>query len=169
MPCNEDLSNRIFLFSELQSDEAKNFAMTEMVRIFRDLTFDEAGPPPETIEELIEWHNEYLSTEEPRFTKSGRYFGNESYFSKFLYLAEDACFRRTFYVFKIRGYVSETFFKAETPIPPDLFPWTIVEMENNKENILEPPHDIPGTYRKFETADDLIHYIDEFQKEHSSS
>ncbi|MCK5847938.1 MAG: hypothetical protein KAH01_01925 [Caldisericia bacterium] len=168
MACDENLSGSIFLYEDLQSEESREFAVSEMIRIFRDLTFNEAGPPPITMEDLIRWHNEFLSTDNPRFTKSGRYFGNESYFSKFLYLAEDAYFRRTFYIFKIRGYVSETFFKAETPIPPDLFPWTIVEMENNKESIIEPPYSISGTYREFETADDLIHYIDEFQKKHSS-
>ncbi len=166
MTDNANLRKYVFLYKNIPSEKAKEHAYAELIRIFQELAFDKNKKHPNKINDLISWHNEFLSTNDPYFTKEGRYFGNESYFSHFFYNMKDVSFRKTYYIFKIRNYFSESFFKAETPTPPEIFPWTIVEMKSNKYNILEPPFEIQGTFKVFETADDLVHYIDNFSKSH---
>jgi hypothetical protein len=165
MITQSDLSVKVFLFEELSCESSKRMAKTELNRIHKLLSSwtqtDLTSGEHETIESLIHWHNTFLSTSNPYFTKEGRYFGNESYFSQFLFLVENASFRETYYTFTLKSYpFPDHFFKADTPSPPLVFPWSIVEMVSNKDFIATPPAPISGSAHTFETADDLIHHIE---------
>jgi hypothetical protein len=160
-----DRAIMVFSFENLPSDSSKWKAMAELIRIRKKLTLwnPEITSTQEhhPIQSLIQWHNEYLQTESPYFTERGRYFGNESYFSQFLYLVQNASFRGTYYVFQIKNYPHDNhFFKADTPSPPQVYPWSIMEFVSHKEFIATSPSPLPESHRVFDTADDLIQYIE---------
>lgn len=155
----------VFPFENLPSDSSKEKAMTELIRIRKKLTSwsPELSSIQEcsTIQSLIQWHNEYLHVHNPYFTEKGCYFGNESYFSQFLYLVQNASFRETYYVFQLKNYPHKNhFFKADTPSPPQIYPWSIMEFTSQKEFIATPPSPLTESYKTFDTADDLIQYIE---------
>ncbi len=155
----------VFSFENLPSDSSKEKAIAELIRIRKKLTSwsPELTSTQEcsTIQSLIQWHNEYLHVHNPYFTEKGRYFGNESYFSQFLYLVQNASFRETYYVFQLKNYPHKNhFFKADTPSPPQIYPWSIMEFTSQKEFIATPPSPLNESYKIFDTADDLIHYIE---------
>ncbi|MDD4614459.1 MAG: hypothetical protein PHI40_03505 [Caldisericia bacterium] len=165
MITQSDLSVIVYPFEDLTSDASKEKAKAELIRIRKLLSSwtqaDLSNIENETMKTLIQWHNVFLSTGDPYFTKEGRYFGNESYFSQFLYLVENASFRETYYTFTLKNYpLPDHFFKADTPSPPTVFPWSIVEMVLHKDFIATPPSPISESFHTFETADDLVHHIE---------
>ncbi len=161
MPARMDLCETVLLYEDLSSENSRKAAKEELIRVYRMISLDPESKVPDKISSLIAWHNKFLSTDDPRFTPDGRYFGNESYFSKFLYLVRDASFRGTYYIFRIPSFSDPSiFFKAETPNPPHtLFPWTLVKMKSDKTSILAVPSVIKESFQTFDTADDLIRAI----------
>jgi hypothetical protein len=165
MTAFRDEAIMVFSFENLPSDSSKENAIAELIQIRKELTSwsPEISPMQgyASIQSLIQWHNDYLQTESPYFTEKGKYFGNESYFSHFLYLVQNASFRGTYYVFQIKNYPHEDhFFKADTPSPPQVYPWAIMEFVSHKEFIATPPSPLPESHRVFDTANDLIQYVE---------